>query len=171
MKRNEKEQEIVSLKEKFQKSSVAFLAEYRGLKVSEVTELRREVRKLSGEFKVVKNRLARKALSGGPFTALDPHFKGPIAVTWGNDPVIVAKLLAKYQESFPAFKLKVGLLDGRLLESKEVEALSKLPSKEELYAKMLGTLMAPITSLARVLNAVPQKLVGVLDAIAKKQAS
>ncbi|MBI1909001.1 MAG: 50S ribosomal protein L10 [Deltaproteobacteria bacterium] len=171
MKRSEKTTEVQSLKEKFQKSKAAFLAEYRGLKVSEITEIRREVRKSEGSMKVVKNRLVKKALEGGEMNALLTHFKGPLAVTWGNDPVVVAKVLSKYQESFPAFQLKVGILDGRLLESKDVEALAKLPSREELYAKLLGTLVAPATNLARVLNALPQKLARVVDAIAKKQAS
>lgn len=174
MKRSEKELSVQSLSEKLSKAKAVILAEYRGLKVSEVTEIRREIKKNAGDFRVFKNRLAKRAISGTAWAPLESHFKGPLALVISDqDPVILTKILAKYAETFAALKLKVGAFGEkagvRVIDAKEIQAISKLPSKEELYAKFLGTLLAPASGLVRTLQGVPQKLVIVLKAIAEKK--
>ncbi len=170
MKRGAKEAVVTQFSERLQKAKAVILAEYRGLKVSEITTIRREIRKNSGDFRVVKNRLVKRAVIGSVWESLQNHFKGPIAMALTNaDPVTLSKMLAKYGEDFPALKLKVGVMGGRFLDAKGIDALAKLPSKEALYAKLLGTLMAPAQGLVRVINGVPQKLVMALKAISEKK--
>lgn len=170
MRRDAKEKLVGTLSEKLQKIPAIILAEYRGLKVSELTQIRKEVKKSSGDLRVIKNRLVKKALQATVFLPLADHLKGPIAIALsGKDPVDLAKILSKYATDFEAFKLKVGFVSGRVLSVKEITALSKLPSKEELYVKLLGTLQAPMAGLARLLHAVPQKLVWVLKEVEKSK--
>ncbi|QQR80843.1 MAG: 50S ribosomal protein L10 [Deltaproteobacteria bacterium] len=158
--------------EKIRGAKAIILAEYRGLKVSQLTEIRREFRKNDCELKVVKNRLAKKAMEGSEWAVLDGHMKGPLAIAIAmKDPVVLAKTLTKFAESNEALKLRAGCLNGKVLNVKEIDALSKLPSKEELYAKMLGTLLAPIQGVVRTLNGVPQKLAIALKEISQKKAS
>lgn len=156
--------------EKLKSAKAVILAEYRGLKVSQLTEIRKEFRKSDCELKVVKNRLAKKAMVGSDWSVLEGHMKGPLAIAVAlKDPVVMAKTLTKFAETNEALKLKVGCLNGKLLNAKEIDALSKLPSKEELYAKMLGTLLAPIQGVVRTLNGVPQKLAIALKEISQKK--
>lgn len=170
MLKSEKSVLIDGFSEKLKVAKAIILAEYRGLKVSELTEIRREIKKNSGNFKVLKNRLAKRAIDGTEWESLKDHFKGPIGIVSSDlDPVVISKIVTKYAETFPAFKLKAGVLGGKLLDVKGIEALSKLPSKEELYAKLLGTLQGPASSIVRVLNAVPQKLALALKAISEKK--
>ncbi len=170
MRKSEKEVVIAGFSEKLKKVQAVILAEYRGLKVSELTEIRREIRKNAGEFKVVKNRLAKRAMMGTEWALLENQMKGPIGIaTSEQDPVSLSKILTKFAETYPALKLRAGVFAGKLLAVKDIEALSKLPSKEELYAKMLGTLQAPASNLVRVLQAVPQKLAMALKAISEKK--
>jgi large subunit ribosomal protein L10 len=170
MQKSEKAVLIEGFSEKLKSAQAIILAEYRGLKVSELTEIRREIKKNSGNFKVLKNRLAKRAIAGTSWAPLESHFKGPVGIVSSDqDPVVLSKIVTKYAETFPAFKLKAGLLGGKLLDAKGIEALSKLPSKEELYAKLLGTLQAPASNLVRVLQGVPRKLAIVLKAIADKK--
>lgn len=169
MNRAEKEQLVGSLADKFSKSTAVFMTEYCGLKVSEITELRRELCKVQGEFRVTKNRLVKRALEKGKAENLDTfksQLTGPVALTFvEEDSVGVAKVLSKYQKEFEPFKIRLGILKGEVIGEKEIEALSKLPSKEELYAKLLGTLLAPASSFVRVLQGTSEKIVRVLGAI------
>lgn len=172
MNKAEKQAEVAVLTERFSKAKAVILAEYRGLKVSEITEIRREIKKNEGDFRVVKNRLAKRAISGSSWAPLEIHLKGPLVMaTADQDPVALSKILSKFASSFQALKLKVGCLDGHLLQAREIDALAKLPSKEELYAKFLGTLLAPVVGFVRVLSGVPQKLAIALKAISEKQTS
>ena len=170
MRKSEKATIIEGFSEKLKATQAIILAEYRGLKVSELTEIRREIKKSSGSFKVIKNRLAKRAMAGSVWEPLQGHMKGPVGIVASEgDVVVLSKIVTKYAETFPAFKLKAGLFGGKVLDVKGIEALSKLPSKEELYAKLLGTLQAPASNLVRVLQAVPQKLVLALKAISEKK--
>ena len=170
MKRVEKEQFISELSARLQTAKAAILAEYRGLKVSEITGIRRDIRKGSGDFRVIKNRLAKRVVKGSSWESLQDYFKGPVALAiTDSDPVALSKLLTKYGEEFPALKLKVGVMEGAFLDLKKIEALSKLPSKEELHAQLLRTLMASAQGLVRVMNGVPQKLAIALKAIGEKK--
>lgn len=171
MNRTEKREAVSQLKDKFAKATHTFVTEYRGMKVSEMTDLRAQIRKSNAEMAVVKNTLALKALTEEQGLQFESLLKGPTAIVTGySDPVALAKILSKFQEEVPALVLKGGFLDGKLIGEKDIQNLAKLPSKEELYAKMLGTLMAPVTNLVRTLNAIPQKVAGVMDAIAKTKS-
>ncbi|MGH9426460.1 MAG: 50S ribosomal protein L10 [Terriglobia bacterium] len=169
MTKDQKVTVVHALSERLRKAKGVILAEYRGLKVSEITEIRKAVKKNAGEFKVVKNRLAKRAFADSGMASLAGPMKGPLAIAISEqDPVILSKVLSKHAETYAALKLKFAFMDGRVIDAKGIDTLAKLPSKEELYAKMLGTLMAPAQGLVRVLNGVPQKLAIVLKAIIDK---
>jgi len=169
--RTEKVEVVKKLADRLGGAKLVVLAEYRGLKVSELRSLRREIKEKSGQMQIVKNRLALRAFEGTPFTGLSPHFKGPTAlVTSTADPVLTAKALAKFVETYEAFKIRTGFVSGRIVDARQIAALSKLPSPEELYAMLLGTVQAPITNFARALNAVPRKLAIALKEIEKSKA-
>lgn len=166
LKRSEKEVMVKDIALRFKKAQGIIVAEYSGLKVPQVTELRREVRKADGEFSVLKNRLVKRVLDELEIKGLSEYFKGPVAVAFSHsDPVLLAKVVAKYVEGFEALKLKGGYIGGKVLSPKEIQQLSKLPSKEELYVKLMRTMQAPIQGLLRVLQAVPQKVVVALNGI------
>lgn len=170
MKRIEKEQAVGRMARWFEKSAAVILTECRGLKVSELTELKKEIKKTQGDLRVVKNRLAKRALQGGGMSALGDYFKGPTAVAFSEaDPVRLSKVILKYVESFEPFKVKVGFVGGKVLSAREVEAFSKLPTREELLACLLGTFAAPATGLVRTLQGVPQKLALTLKEIGERK--
>lgn len=170
MKRQEKETEVGALKERFKGADFAVLADYRGMNASQITNLRNAVRQSNGRMKVVKNTLARLAVADSDFKVLQDHFVGTIAaITASGDPVSPAKALVKFAKDVEQFKVKVGYLSGKLLSAAEIENLSKLPSKEQLLASMLGSLNAPATNFVGVLSAIPRKLVVALAAIRDKK--
>ncbi len=172
MNKTEKTEAVGSLAETLKKAKGLILAEYRGLKVSEMTEIRRAIKQSQGDIKVVKNRLAKRAMQGTVWEPLAQHMKGPLAIAYSDaDPVVLTKVLTKFAESLEALKLTAASLGAAVMDRKSIDALSKLPSKEELYAKLLGTLQAPASGLVRVLNGVPQKLVIALKAIGEKKQS
>ena len=147
-----KEQIVSSIADRFKEAAAVFLTEYRGLKVSEMTQIRRELSKVDSSLQVIKNRLTKRALSGGDLPDLEEHLKGPTALAFvGSDPVGAAKVLTKYAKEFEALKIRAGVMRGEFIGPKQIEALSQLPSKEEMYAKLLATLMAPITEVFTVL--------------------
>ncbi len=168
--RTQKDEIVTGLKGRFTAATGIFVTEYSGLKVSQLTELRREIKKVEGEFRVLKNRLVKRALADTELKVFSDVFKGPIGVVFsGGDPVALTKVLAKAAENFEKLKLKSGFLGGKILTLKDIQQLSKLPSKEELYAKLLGTLQAPIQSVLRALQAVPQKVVIAVNGIREKK--
>jgi large subunit ribosomal protein L10 len=123
------------------------------------------VRQKGGKYLVVKNTLALRAVEGGALKALEGHFSGPTAVVYGDDPVALAKVLHDFIKDVPAYEFKVGLVDGQIVAGAQIKELATLPSREELIAKLLFLLQSPITRFVRVLAAVPQQFVGVLDQI------
>ncbi|MFO1464693.1 MAG: 50S ribosomal protein L10 [bacterium] len=172
MNREEKAQAVEELKVRFQKASVTLLAEYQGLTVSELTKLRQELRKNQSELKVVKNTLAGLAIQGTEMEPLTKLFTGPIAVvTTEKDPVAPAKVLVKFAKEFEKAKIKGGFLSGKTMGAAEIETLSKLPSREEMLAKLLGSMNAPAQNLVNVMSAMPRKLVTVLAAIRDKKSA
>ena len=146
-------------------SQTAIVAEYRGLTVEKMTSLRREAREAGVFLQVVKNTLARRAVRGSDFECLDEHFVGPLALAASEDPVAAAKVLAKFQKANEAFSIKAGAMSGALLSAEEIDALAKLPGREELLATLVGTLQAPITKFVQTLNEVPSKFVRTLAAV------
>jgi large subunit ribosomal protein L10 len=149
----------------------AFLVNFEGLTVAQATDLRSRIREQGGSYEVVKNRLALRAIEGRQIGELKEHFQGPTAVAYvDDDPVILAKTLTDFKKDVPAIQFKGALVDGQTVGADEVEAISKMPGREELLAKLLFLLQSPITRLARGLAAIPRQLVVVLDQVAKQKA-
>jgi large subunit ribosomal protein L10 len=168
----EKAEIVQELQERIGRSQFNILADFTGLKVEEITRLRRQVREADGELRVVKNTLlSRAAGEGTPVASLSSHFVGPNAVTFGyGDPVALAKVLIKFAQEKPQFKLKAGVLSGQVLTAQEVDALSKLPDREVLLAQFLGVLQGVPTALVTVLAGVIRNLLNVLVALKDKKA-
>jgi large subunit ribosomal protein L10 len=166
---------VAELKENFVKAKAAFFADYKGLTVEQVNDLRKRLRAHNVQVKVVKNNLARLAvreakLGDEPEKLLDT-VAGPTMVAFAyGDAAAAAKVIQKFVESNEAFNLKDSLLSTQRLSTKQVEELSKLPSREVLLAKMLGSLNAPAQNFVGVLAAVPRSFVQVLAAIGQKKS-
>lgn len=170
MKRSEKEEAVTELAQRFKKAEFTILTDYCGLTVEQMTNLRRSLREAKADVKVVKNTLAQRALQDTEMRVLNDYFKGTVAaVTTAGDPVTPAKALVKFAKDVEKFKIRVGFLSGKLINEKEIEALSKLPSREQMLASLLGSMNAPAQNLVNVFVAMPRKLVTVLAAIRDKK--
>ena len=146
-------------------SQTAIVAEYRGLTVEKMTSLRREAREAGVFLRVVKNTLARRAVKDSDFECLDEHLVGPLALAASQDPVAAAKVLAGFDKANEAFSIKIGAMSGLLLSIEDINALAKLPGREELLATLVGAMQAPITKFVRTLSEVPSKFVRTLAAV------
>src|SRR3979411_2144955 len=152
--RADKDSERQQLEAAFRGSGSAILVDYKGLHVPQVTELRRQLRTAKAKYRVVKNTIARRALKGTSFEALEKYFEGTTAVAYTNtDPVALAKTLTTFVKTAPTLKIKAAVVQGRGGKPAEVAELAALPGKPELYARLLGTISAPMLQLVTVLNA------------------
>jgi large subunit ribosomal protein L10 len=162
----EQKQAVVSeIAAELAKAQTVIVAEYRGLTVSAVTGLRAKARKSGVYLRVLKNTLARRAVKGTPFETLSGQMAGPLMYGISQDPVAGAKVLAEFAKDNELFVIKGGAMPNVLMSVKDVKALATMPSREELLAKLLGTMQAPMAKLVRTMNEVPGKFVRTLAAV------
>lgn len=170
MRKDEKIEEVKELSERWGKAKAMIFAGYRGLKVSEMTDLRFKLRKGQSSLKVVKNRLMKRVLKENGLENLFDYFKEPTALATSDaDPVTPAKILVEFAKANDKLKIKGGFLDGALMSLADIETLAKLPSREVLLARALASMNAPATNLVGALAAMPRKLVYAINAIKEKK--
>jgi large subunit ribosomal protein L10 len=147
------------------------VAEYRGLNVESVTRLRRQARAQGVQLRVLKNTLARRAMTGTPFAGLSDHLVGPLMYGMGPDPIAVAKVLSSFAKDNDRLVVKAGAMADFVMDDKAVKALATMPSREELLAKLMATMQAPVAQFVRTLNEVPARLVRTLAAVRDARAA
>ena len=171
MDRAQKQEAIESLKSDFAGAGAVVVTHYMGLTVAEMTDLRGRLRKEGASLKVVKNRLAQKALDGQASEAANSLFKGPVAIAYAPDPVSAAKVATQYAKDNEKFTVVGGLMGQQVLDKASITALARLPSLDQLRGKIIGLLQAPATKVAGVLQAPAGQLARVLNAFAAKDAA
>ena len=164
--RTQKEQEIEVLRKEFQESPNALLVGFQGIKVGDDERLRRELRQANLTYRVVKNTLAIRAAEGTPMEHVKNNFTGATAIALSkDDPVTLAKVLSKWAKESPVFSFKAGVVEGRVIEVKDIEALSNMPSKEELISKVMFLINSSAQRLASVTGGVARNLAVVIDQV------
>ena len=162
----EQKQAVVSeVSAKLKGAQAVIVAEYRGLDVGRVTQLRSKARKSGLYLRVLKNTLARRAVQGTPFEKLAESLTGPLMYGISKDPVAGAKVLSEFAKDNEQLVIKAGAMPNTLMSAKDVKALALLPSREELLAKLMGTMQAPVAKLVRTMNEVPGKFVRTVAAL------
>ncbi len=162
--RQEKQTDLDALKIEFEKSKNVFLTGYEKLTVSQDFELRKTIRGAGGSYKVIKNTIAEKAAQGTGASDLVKNLKGMTSMAWTDgDPVALAKALTKYAKDHPTFTFKAGMVEGRVIDVKSINDLATMPSKEEIFAKLLYVIQAPAQRLVTSINGVGRNLAVVLD--------
>lgn len=169
----QKKQAVNELAEKLKAAKGIVFTDYRGLTVEQDTRLRKEMREAGIEYKVIKNSIARYAVKESKLEGLEEMLLGPTAMAINNeDSIISAKITSKFAKEFKLFEIKGGAVEGAVMDVEGIMKIATLPSKEELIAKMLGSMNAPITGLVTVLNGTIKGLAVALNAIAEqKQAA
>ncbi len=151
----QKEEEVKKLSEKLKDAKLVLLTEYRGITVADVTKLRNDLRNVKGEYKVIKNNIVKRALNENGETGLDSLLEGPTAVILGlEDYLEPSKVIYNYSKDHEFYKIKGGIIDGKVMTAEEIITLAKLPSRQELLAKLAGALLGNITKLAVALDQV-----------------
>lgn len=172
MNKTQKEQQVAELRERLSGVPAVFLADYRGINVDQATTLRAKLRAVGVDYRVVKNTLLSLAAKDTDTAALDPFLAGPTAAAFsGEDVAAAAKVLTEFAKAVEKFELKGGVMGGKVLSVDDIKALSSLPSREELLAKMLGSLNAPASNFVGLMAAIPRSLVNVLTAIKDQKAA
>jgi large subunit ribosomal protein L10 len=167
-----KQEKINYIKENLEKAKVAIVTNYKGLSVEEITGLRRLLQKEGADYTVTKNTLAKIALKGTSFEILSDAMKESTAIAFGfKDEISPAKVLAKFIKDVKKGEIIAGSIDGQLYDAAQIDTLAKIPSREELYAKMLGCVNSPATGIAGAVNAVMSSLVRAVDAVAKQKSA
>lgn len=170
MNRDDKQQSVAELNEELGRASNAFVMEFKGITVPQVTELRKQIRDTKASYVVVKNTLALIATRDTPMGALKDYFRGPTAVAYGNDAVALAKALTKFAKDVPALTFKGALLEGKAVPASQIEEIANLPTREELVSRLLYLMQSPVRNLVTVLSANQRNLAVVLDQIARSKS-
>ncbi len=171
MARPEKVAEVTAIAERIQSAQSMVLADFTGLTVLQMTEFRRICKAASVECRVVKNRLAAIAADNADMEVMKDHLQGPTAIMFGPESQVdPAKIVAEFAKTNEAMEIKGGFLDGEYLDKGQILALSKVPSKDGLIAKMMGSINSPVTGIAMVMNGVAGALARAIDAVAKQKA-
>src|SRR3954464_1731135 len=160
----QKQAVVAEVSAKLAGAQVVLVAEYRGLDVARVTQLRAKARKSGLYLRVLKNTLARRAVKGTPFEKLSEQMVGPLMYGIASDPVAGAKVIAEFAKENELFVIRGGAMANSKMSDKDVKALALLPSRDELLAKLMGTMQAPVAKLVRTMNEVPGKFVRTLAA-------
>ena len=160
----QKQAVVAEVAAKLAGAQAVIVAEYRGLDVGRVTQLRAKARKSGLYLRVLKNTLARRAVKGTPFEQLSDQMVGPLMYGIAADPVAGAKVLADFAKESELFVIRGGAMPGSRMSDKDVKALALLPSREQLLAKLVGTLQAPMAKLVRTMNEVPARFARTLAA-------
>ena len=172
MKREDKGELIADLHQRMGQAKVAILTRFTGLDVEKITLLRRELRKASVQYRVVKNTLFRLAVRETDKEILSSHMEGPVGVAWSDgDPVAPARVLAKYAKDWPELKIMMAASEGKLWGAADIQGWVSLPSLDELRAKILGLIQAPATSLVRLLGAPATQVARLLQARSTQKES
>ena len=162
----EQKQAVVSeVSAKLANAQAVIVAEYRGIGVENVTQLRAKARKSGLYLRVLKNTLARRAVQGTPFAKLADQMTGPLMYGIAQDPVAGAKVLADFAKENELFVIKGGAMQNAVMSAKDIKTLATMPSREELLANLMGTMQAPVAKLARTMNEVPGKFVRTVAAL------
>ena len=148
---------VAAITERLKNAQAGVIADYRGLTVAEMGELRKKARELGAELRVTKNRITRLALKGTNFEALDDLFNGPVIMAYSKDPISACKLCVEFAKTNEKFAVVGGALTTGVLSMAEIERLATIPSMDELSAKIIGLLQAPGSQLARVTKAYSEK--------------
>ena len=166
LKLEQKRSIVAELHQEAGKALAAVLADYRGMTVAQMTELRAEARRRGLYLRVIRNTLAQRAMAGTKFECLDGEFKGPTLLAFSRqEPGAAARLLKDSVQQYEALKIKALSIDGQLLDASQIDRVASLPTREEALAQLLAIMLAPAAKLARTLNEVPGKLARTLAAV------
>ena len=162
---SEKQSVVAEVAKEVAGAQAIVMAENRGLPVADMTQLRAKARASGVYFRVVKNTLVRRAVADTPFAKLSDRMVGPLAYGIGPDPVAVAKVLNDFAKGNEKFVIAGGAMPGQVMSPTEIAALAALPSRQELLARLMGTMQAPIAKLVRTMNEIPAKFARTLAAV------
>lgn len=164
----EKAEAVAAIHKTLKSAKMAIVTEYRGLSVAQMTKLRREIRNASGEYQVIKNTLVRRALKDTMYGQLERLLEGPNGWVFAyEDPVVLSKALCKFADDNDKLAIKGGVFEGQFMDAANVKALSQMPSKPELQAKLLALINAPATQLVRLIQEPGARVVRLLDTVRK----
>jgi large subunit ribosomal protein L10 len=153
-----KENKVAELQDWIESSKGVVIADYRGLTVSEVTDLRAQLRNAEIGYKVAKNTLIKRAANNLEITDLDSYLEGPTAIAYAQDPVALCKILVEFAEQHKALEVKAGYVDGQFADVAMITSLAKLPSREVLLGRMLGSMQSSLYGFVRAIDAIKEKL-------------
>lgn len=170
MNRTEKSTIVADVRERLGRMPNVYLTDFTGLKVKQVTDLRRRFRQAGLEYIVLKNTLAQRALAEVDIAGLDSALAGPTGWVFAEDPVSAAKIIADFQKEADTFQVKAGLVEGRTLTPEEVRRLATLPSRTELLSQLAGAFQAPLQAFLGVTNGLLSQWVGALEALRSQRS-